>query len=288
VLLGQLAQVGDRIEVSRVDLSGVPDQDRRLPIELAERRSKSVHVQASGGVPSQDADPIAAQADHPQGLLGAGMQVARREHRDRRHLGQPFPVDIHSPAEAAPPSGAGQPDEVRHRRPGGQDPAPPGGKPEEVAEPGDSQLGQLRPQRRGHPQARVLVEGRRDPVRPEGGRRDAALDEVEEPGAGGRHGCLEPLSEEPVERGHRAVAAFGERSGERIGPLVHVPSAERTLVESLQVVADPGDDQLEDLVDLTPAGPGHGAESSAWASSRRLATGCPARPARARWPRRAP
>jgi hypothetical protein len=72
----------DRVEVARVDLTGVRDDDRRA-VELPQPGLQALCVKPSRRVASEALDVALAHAEHADRLYRARVDVAAREDRRR-------------------------------------------------------------------------------------------------------------------------------------------------------------------------------------------------------------
>ena len=84
VLLGQVGHLVDRVEVARVHLAGVGDDDRGVAPQLGEAALQCVEVEAARRVPGQLAHVVGADPEHRQRLDRARVDVPAREDRDLR------------------------------------------------------------------------------------------------------------------------------------------------------------------------------------------------------------
>ena len=124
VPLRQIRHRGDRIEIARVHLAGASDHDRRGAVQRRERRLERLDIEATGAVVREPVHLRAADAEHPERLHVAGVDVAAAEHLDRRESGEPHVVDVDTLPRTAPPACARERDEVRHGRAGREHAAP--------------------------------------------------------------------------------------------------------------------------------------------------------------------
>ena len=86
VLLGEVGELGQRVELAHVHVARVADDDRGRRRELAQRSLERREVDASRRVARERLHRRAADADHGQRLERARVDEAARQHR---HGGQP-------------------------------------------------------------------------------------------------------------------------------------------------------------------------------------------------------
>ena len=189
VLLGEVGERVDRVELARVHLAGVADDDRRRAAEVPQpaleaRRGRCLPTGSREIRPHRRA----ADPEHGERLERARVDEPAREDRHGR-AGPAMPsAPTSRPCCSAPPlPGGGERREVGGRGAGRQRAAPVGGQLEELLQPADRDGLEACAERRADPAERVLVERGRQPVGAERRRRDPARDEVEEarPGRGG-------------------------------------------------------------------------------------------------------
>ena len=234
VPFGEVGHRVDRIEVSGVHLTRVRDQDRGRAAHAAQGVFERREIQPSDGVLREPLRRVAADTEHRERLRRRRVEISAREHRDGGQAGEATRVDLGAVALGPPAAGRRERGEVRHRRAGGEDAAPRRREGEEVLQPLDRELLQPRAERRRFPCERVLVVGRRQPVRGERGGGAAADDPVEEPrtgrpqGRGVRRGEL-------ADRGERANAALGQPAAEGSGGAERVGAGDPIGVEPREV-----------------------------------------------------
>ncbi len=165
VALREVGHLLERVEVAGVHLA-----------RAADRRSPGRHraSRSAASIASRSTRPTSSRASFrtvarptpsmPSALMSLGMRVAAADHRDRRRGADTKLIDVDARTLGAPPSGAGERDEVGHRRAGREHAAHRHGQSEELLQPVDRDLFQPRGERRRHPRAGVLVEGRGEPV----------------------------------------------------------------------------------------------------------------------------
>ena len=244
VRLGQVGDRGDRVEVAGVDLAGVGDHDRR-PVVLGQPSLERVEVEAPGCVARQPLDVRLPQAEHPDGLHRARMDVAAAEDRRRGQRGQPRLVDVDALALGPPRTGRGERDDVRHRRPAGEHAAELLGQLEQLPQPVGRDRVEPRRQRRRSPGEGGLVEGGGQPIRRQRRRRAAAHHEVEEARpARARGGVASPLRQ-LCDRGERPGAVLGHRIAPGPDRTLDLPAQHGLRVEALEVAARLRGRQLE-------------------------------------------
>ncbi len=214
MLLGQVRHLVDRVEVARVHLAGVGDDDRGVALQLGEAALQRVEVEAARRVPGQLAHVGGADPEHRQRLGRARVDVPAREDRDLRGARQSRARDALPTSLPAPVAGDRQAGEVGHRASGHQDAAELGRQLEQVAQPIDADALEAAGERRGHPGAGVLVEGRGQPVGGEGRGRRAADHEVKEAGAGRSGRRLVAESSQVADRRERSSAVLGQSAAE--------------------------------------------------------------------------
>ena len=215
VVVGEVGERRDRVEVAGVHLARVADQDRWRAAELLERAGEAVHVEPPRVVAGERADAAASDPEHPEGLERGRVDVAAREDGHRREAGEPLHVGVDVVPPGPPAPRACECDEVRHRRARGEHAAPFRGKFEQLAQPGEGDALELRPEGRLDPGERVLVDRGGEPVGAERGGRHASGHEVEAARARRCDRGVEAGTGEQLERLERSVLpprAAGPRS----------------------------------------------------------------------------
>ena len=183
-LLGQVGQVGERIEVAGVGLARGRDQHRRRAVELAEATSHRSQVDPADVVADEDLDGVLAVAEHLQGLAGAGVHVPAGQHRHPGQAGQPGRGHVDAVPLGPPVRGQRQTGEVGEGGARGQRAAPARWQADELAQPVQrDRLHRVGQPRRGAYEC-VLVEQGHDPVGGQRCRGRAADHEMEEPRPG--------------------------------------------------------------------------------------------------------
>jgi hypothetical protein len=124
VSLREIGQGLDGVEVPRVHLAGVADDDRRRSLEIAKGRFHCREIHATGVIACEAAHGLAADAQHRERLRCARVDVAAREHGDGGQAREPARVDIDAMTFRPPRARRGESGEVRHRRAGREHAAP--------------------------------------------------------------------------------------------------------------------------------------------------------------------
>ena len=127
VTLGEVGEIGDRIEVPRVHFARVSDQDRRRAVEPLQLLLHPREVQVARGVGRADGRSCAAKPEHSERLEGTDVDEAAREDWDLRQRCEAFLLDVDAAAARAPPSRGREAGEVGHR-PAGHEHARPGAR----------------------------------------------------------------------------------------------------------------------------------------------------------------
>ena len=143
------------------------------------------------------------------------MKVRRREDGHGWKAREASLVDVDPVLLPPPTAAARKSDEVRHRGAAGEHPAPVLGKLEQVEQPANRDVLQLRAEWGAHGREGVLVEQRGQPVRGQGCRGRPPGDEMEEARAGGARRHI-AARDELSERDQRAVPVFGKPAAEAL------------------------------------------------------------------------
>ena len=232
-----LARVGDRrerVERAGVHLSGLGADDRRAAAVL-ERSRERVRAQSSLLVRlDRGRRP---EPEQPQRADDGHVSLLADEHPHGRRTREP--IAVHVPAGCAQhvePRG-GEPGHVRHLRTRDIADRRVRGQPEDLDEPFVHHLLGHRGGRAGHVEPRVLVPGRGEPVRREGGRQGAADHEAEVAAAANGDGARLGRGRELPHDLRGIERLLGQRPAERVAQLLRGHVREhRPLAEGLHVV----------------------------------------------------
>src|SRR5918994_6289179 len=109
VLRRQVRHELDRVKIPRIHLACIRHEYRR-PVQLPQPTLERIGVEAACRVASEALDISLAHAKHPDRLQSARMDVATRENRWRRELGQPALLYVHTVLLSPPVARGGERD----------------------------------------------------------------------------------------------------------------------------------------------------------------------------------
>ena len=215
MLVGPRAERRRRVEGAGVDVAGLQADDCRSgqPRQIA-------GGDAALAVDRQHQRARAAEAEQAEHAPHRRVHLGADDHRDRRRAVQPVVVDVPAGARQHRVPGRGQRGEVGHRRADDERAAAVGREPQRVERPAQRRRLDRRRRRRHHVQRAVLIPGRGQPVRRDGHRQRAAVDEAEVAAArhrdrGRRAEAVELIEDVVAGRGRGRAAAGRSRPARR-------------------------------------------------------------------------
>jgi len=205
-LPGPRHDVREGIEGARVHLSG---------LSAYHRRSRHVRGEVPGPDPPlvigrDPADPLSPQPHQSQGPDQRGVRVLPDDHGQLWRPEQPVRLHVPAGLRQLLIPGRREGGGIGHGRPGQEHRGAAGRQAEQLGQPPGHHLVQARGDRRHDRQRRVLIPGRRQPVRAQRHRVRAAGDKAEVTAARARYGGRRSRLVQQGQRGGRVPAQLGQ------------------------------------------------------------------------------